>query len=688
MKNKENSDNTANVDKKPQQNAKRRYAPKRRTAPQNTQIKTGPEKSQSGNTSSTGALKSQTAQKNAHGAKTNTSYKNKRAQQNRGAHQQSSAATHKNKGSNNAKNTQSPAVLSLANKNTRVSSAGKRAKQNTKIDPNAPKLHIYPLGGLGEVGKNITLFECNGDMIIVDCGLVFPDSDMFGVDLVIPDFSFVLENKDRIRGIIITHGHEDHIGSLPYLLKQVNLPIFATGLTIGLLGNKLEEHGLKKSTKCTRIHPKKKFKLGCFTIEPIHVNHSIPDAVAYAIDSPAGVVLHTGDFKIDYTPLTGGPTDLATIAKYGNSGVLALISDSTNSERPGFTLTEQKVGEAFATLFNKAEKQRIIIASFASNLYRIQQIMDMAVANGRKIAVSGRSMINNTQMALELGYLHAPETSIISVDDIGKYPPEKIVLITTGSQGEALSALSRMSISSHRSVQVGEGDFIIISANPIPGNEKMVTKVINGLLKLGAEVIYESMYEVHVSGHACQEEQKLVLALAKPKFFLPAHGEYKQLKKHAKTAIDVGVPKENVYIGENGDHIVLSKNGIEVKDSVTAGIVLVDGLGVGDVGSIVLRDRRHLSEDGLVIVTLAIDKVAGQIISGPEIISRGFVYVKENESLIEDACTAVRNLLLRIDSPELRDSNSLKARMRETVSSYLYRRTKRSPMILPVIIEV
>ncbi len=594
-------------------------------------------------------------------------------------------------GQNNSKNTAAPlqntaATLNKKPKQNSVNPGYKKKKIST--NKNSSELHMYPLGGLSEVGKNITVFECNGDMIVVDCGLVFPDSDMYGVDLVIPDFTFILQNKAKIKGVIVTHGHEDHIGGIPYLLKQVNIPIYATRLTLGLLKNKLDEHGLTSSAKCIQIQPNKKFKLGCFTIEPIHVNHSIPDAVAFAIDSPAGVVLHTGDFKIDYTPLTGGPTDLATIGKYGQSGVLALISDSTNAERGGFTMTEKKVSEAFATLFNKATNKRIIIATFASNLYRVQQIIDMAVEKGRKIAVSGRSMVNNTEMAMKLGYLHAPDGTIVDIDEIGKYPPEKIVIITTGSQGEPLSALSRMSISSHRSVRVGSGDFIIISATPIPGNEKMVTKVVNGLLKLGAEVIYESMYEVHVSGHACQEEQKLILNLTQPKFFIPAHGEYKHLIKHAQTAIDVGIPKNNVYIGENGDHIILSENGIRTAESVTAGVVLVDGLGVGDVGSIVLRDRRHLSEDGIVIVICAIDTTAGQIISGPDIVTRGFVYVKESELLIEETCAQVRSLFERLDSVEIRDFNSLKSRIRETVSAYLYRRTKRSPMILPITVNV
>lgn len=565
---------------------------------------------------------------------------------------------------------------------------GRKPKAAQNNGPAAPQLHLYPLGGLGEVGKNITVYECNGDMIVVDCGLVFPDSDMFGVDLVIPDFTFVLQNKDRIKGVVITHGHEDHIGSLPYLLKQFNVPIYATRLTIGLISNKLEEHGLRASTKFVEIFPRQKFKLGCFTIEPIHVNHSIPDAVAFAIESPAGVVLQTGDFKIDYTPLTGGPTDLATIGNYGQAGVLALLSDSTNAERPGFTATEHKVGEGFATLFNRAEKKRIIIATFASNLYRVQQIIDMAVAKGRKVAVSGRSMVNNTQMAMELGYLHVPETAMIDVEQINKYPAEKVVLVTTGSQGEPLSALSRMSSNSHRSVHVGPGDFIIISATPIPGNEKMVTKLVNGLLKLGAEVIYESMYDVHVSGHACQEEQKLVLTLARPQFFLPVHGEYKQLKKHAMTAALVGVPGDNIYIGENGDHIILSRDGIVMGEPVTAGAVMVDGLGVGDVGNIVLRDRRHLSEDGLVIVVATVERATGQVLSGPDIVTRGFVYVRESESLIDDTCEQVKTLLGRVDSIDMRDWNSVKTRIRETVSAYLYRRTKRSPMILPILMEV
>ena len=565
-----------------------------------------------------------------------------------------------------------------------------RRRKDTEADEGMPAIpvRIMPLGGLGEVGKNITLYECQGEMILVDCGIVFPDSDMFGVDLVIPDFTYLVQNKENIKGIVITHGHEDHIGGLPYLLKEINLPVYATRLTIGLINNKLEEHGLVRSTKLVEITPRKKFKLGCFTIEPIHVNHSIPDAVALAISCPAGVILQTGDFKIDYTPITGGPTDLVTIAEYGERGVLALLSDSTNAERPGFTATEQKVGASIDALFSRAGKKRVIIATFASNLYRIQQLIDLAVKAGRKVAVSGRSMVNNTQMALELGYLHAPEYVLMDIEEINHYPAEQIVLITTGSQGEPLSALSRMASASHRNVHVGPNDFIIISANPIPGNEKMVTKVVNGLLKLGAEVIYESMYDVHVSGHACQEEQKLMLTLAKPKYFFPVHGEYKQLKKHAQTAAAVGVPEENIYVGENGDCIVVSADGLTIGEPVPAGAIMVDGLGVGDVGNVVLRDRRHLSEDGLVIVAATVDARTGMVLAGPELVSRGFVYVRENEKLMDEARDQVREVLGRTSAFDMRDLGSVRTRIRETTSAFLYRKTKRSPMILPIIMEV
>ena len=559
-------------------------------------------------------------------------------------------------------------------------------------DPTNPAIpmHICPLGGLGEVGKNITLYECQGDMILVDCGLIFPDSDMFGIDLVIPDFTYVLENKDKIKGIFITHGHEDHIGSLPYLLKQFNVPIYTAKLTIGLIKNKLEEHGLTASTVFHEIRPRQKVKIGCFTVEPIHVNHSIPDALAFAIDCPAGVVLHTGDFKIDYTPLSGDAvTDLSTIAEYGRNGVLALLSDSTNSERPGFTATEQKVAEGVRGLFARARKQRIIVATFASNIYRVQQIIDLAVEYGRKVAVNGRSMVSNTEMAQELGYLHAPENVLIGIEEINKYPPEKVVLVTTGSQGEPLSALSRMAQASHRNVKVGPGDFIIISARPIPGNEKTITKVVNGLLALGAEVIYENMYDTHVSGHACQEEQKLMLTLAHPQFFLPVHGEFKQLKRHAETAEHLGyVPPQNIYIAENGQNLRLSMDSLTLEGMVPAGAVMVDGYGVGDVGNVVLRDRHHLSEDGIIIVTVAVDSRSGQVVSGPDMVSRGFVYVRESEELMSGARAQILTALDRSLHDNMHDWASVKTRVREALSSYIYRKTKRSPMILPILMEV
>ena len=567
----------------------------------------------------------------------------------------------------------------------------RRPMSRTRVEEQpAVPMHIIPLGGLGEVGKNITLYECQGDMILVDCGSVFPDSDMFGIDLVIPDFSYVLENKDRIKGLFITHGHEDHIGSLPYLLRQFNVPIYATRLTIGLMRNKLEEHGLAASAKFNEIRPRQKVRLGCFTVEPIHVNHSIPDAVAYAIECPAGVVIHTGDFKIDYTPLSSDAvTDLSTIAEYGRRGVLALLADSTNAERPGFTATEQTVAEGVRALFNRARKKRIIVATFASNIYRVQQIIDLAIESGRKVAVNGRSMVSNTEMAKELGYLHVPDTVLIDIEEVNKYPPEKVVLITTGSQGEPLSALSRMAQASHRNVKVGPSDFIIISARPIPGNEKTVTKVVNGLLALGAEVIYENMYDTHVSGHACQEEQKLMLTLAHPQYFLPVHGEFKQLKRHAETAEHLGyIPRQNIYIAENGQKIRLSRDSMVLEGTVPAGAVMVDGYGVGDVGNVVLRDRHHLSEDGIIVVTVTIDGRSGRVLAGPELVSRGFVYVRESEELIDGARTQVEIALDRALADNAHDWNSLKTRVREALSSYIYRKTKRSPMILPILMEV
>ena len=586
-----------------------------------------------------------------------------------------------------AANGTAPAGEKRTRPTTRRPYYNRRPRRAQQPKEAATPIHIYPLGGLGEVGKNMTVYECNGDMIIVDCGLVFPDSEMFGVDMVIPDFTFVVQNKDKIKGLLITHGHEDHIGSIPYLLQKISLPVYGTRLTCGLIKNKLEEFGLAGKTKFVEIVPRQKIKLGCFTVEPIHVNHSIPDAVAFAIDSPAGTIIQTGDFKIDYTPLACGVTDLSTLSEYGQRGVLALLSDSTNAERPGFTATEQKVAAGVRSLFARARNKRIIIATFASNIYRVQQIIDLAVEDGRKVAFSGRSMVNNTAMAQELGYMHIPEGTLISVDELNQYPPEQVVLVTTGSQGEPLSALSRMASCSHRQVRVGPGDFIIISANPIPGNEKSVTKIVNGLLLLGAEVIYESMYDVHVSGHACQEEQKLMLTLTKPKYFLPVHGEYKQLKKHALTAASLGIPTSNILIAENGSNVILSQDEMKLGEPVTAGAVMVDGLGVGDVGNVVLRDRRHLSEDGIIIVVSTIDAQAYDIISGPEIVSRGFVYAKESEKLIDQIRLIARDALYGCLNKGVVDWTQLKYKVKDDLSKFIYSQTKRKPMILPIIME-
>ncbi len=564
---------------------------------------------------------------------------------------------------------------------------------NATRKPRAPRakaatLKMYPLGGLGEIGKNITVYECAGDMLVVDCGGCFPESDMYGIDLVIPDFTFLEQNREKIRGIVITHGHEDHIGALPYLLREINVPIYGTRLTMGLIENKLEEHGLLSSTQRHRIVPRQTVKLGCFQVDPISVNHSIPDAVAFAITCPAGVVMHTGDWKIDYTPAGGKPFDLAAFSEYGAKGVLALVSDSTNSERPGNSTSESVVNAGLAALFARAEKKRVIVATFASNLYRVQLLIDLAVKHGRKVAISGRSMIKNTQMAIELGYLRAPDGILIDINKTDKMPPEQVTIITTGSQGETLSALARMASNSHRNVHVGRGDFIIISATPIPGNEKMVTRVVNNLLKLGADVIYENMYDVHASGHACQEEQKLIINLTQPKYFLPVHGEYKHLKRHAQTAQDMGISESNILIPDTGEGILLSEDKLAVIDGVPAGSVMVDGLGVGDVGSVVLRDRRLLSEDGIVVLVATVDVKKGKLVCEPEIFTRGFVYVRDSEALLEETRAAVEKVLKKMQKEMHRDVNSMKTMVRETASSLLYRKTKRSPMILPVIMEV
>lgn len=563
-------------------------------------------------------------------------------------------------------------------------------RQNQKQKPAAKKapIRIIPLGGLNEIGKNMTLYECQNDMFIVDCGLAFPDVDMLGVDLVIPDFTYIEENIDRIKGMVITHGHEDHIGAIPYLLKRFDIPIYASPLAIGLIKGKLKEHGLLSSAKLFVVSPRQTVQMGCMKVEFIHVNHSIPDAMGIVVHSPAGVIVQTGDFKIDYTPIEGGMMDLARLAELGEKGVLCLLSDSTNAERPGATPSERKVGRSFEGLFNSAEGRRIIIASFSSNIHRIQQIISVAERYGRKVAVSGRSMENVVAVAVELGYLNVPEGLLIDIDQLSRYPEEQLVVITTGSQGEPMSALSRMASGDHRKVNVTSRDFIIISATPIPGNEKHVTRVVNDLLRLGAEVVYEKMYEVHVSGHACQDELALVMAITKPKFFMPVHGEYKHLCAHARLAETMGIPRDHIYIGDIGQVLELTEDEMKTGAAVPAGRVLVDGLGVGDVGTIVLRDRQHLAQDGLIVVVMTIEKVTGSLLSGPEIISRGFVYVRESEGLITDARQVVRGVIDQCYAAEVRDWGGIKTSVKDALSNYIYKKTKRSPMILPIIMEV
>ena len=562
----------------------------------------------------------------------------------------------------------------------------KPAPGKSKAEPKPIKVSF--LGGLNEVGKNMTLFEYGEDMFLVDCGLAFPDQDMLGVDLVLPDFTYVERNADRIRGIVITHGHEDHIGGLPYLLKVLNVPVYGTKLTIGLIQGKLREHGLLNSASLNVIKPGDVITLGGFTVEAIHVNHSIPDALGLAVRCEGGTIVHTGDFKIDTTPIDGGMMDLGRLAEIGQEGVLCLMSDSTNAERPGFTESERKVGESFETLFRKAGNNRIIVATFSSNIHRVQQIMNVAASLGRKVALVGRSLENVVSISAELGYLNIPEGIVIDINMINRYPADKLVIITTGSQGEPMSALTRMAFSDHRKVEIHPNDYVIISATPIPGNEKTVSRVVNELMKLGADVVYEKMYEVHVSGHACQEELKMIMGIVKPKYFIPVHGELKHLRKHAGLALSMGIPKENILIADNGRVAEISKKALRCTSTVPAGRVFVDGYGVGDVGSVVLRDRKHLAQDGLVIVAVCIDRESGMIVSGPDVVTRGFVYVKESEELINAAReVAVEAIEAQTDGGYF-DWNSIKASLRDEISHLMYERTKRSPMILPVIMEV
>ncbi len=577
-----------------------------------------------------------------------------------------------------------------ANKNQRYYSRKKPAGRQKTVEKPKPAypVKITVLGGLNEIGKNITLFEYNEDAFLIDCGMAFPDDDLLGVDIVLPDFTHIEKIHEKIKGVIITHGHEDHIGALPYLLKQRVFPIYATKLTIALIDSKLKEHGLSGKVPLHVVAPGEIVHFKDISVEFINVNHSIPDAVGLGIKTPHGYVIHTGDFKIDCTPIMGKMIDLPRLGEMGNEGVLALLADSTNAERPGYTPSERVVGESFANLFKKAENKRIIIATFSSNIPRIQQIIDASARDGRKVAISGRSMVNNVSIAQELGYLSVPSGLLVDIDMINRYPKDKMTIVTTGSQGEPMSALARMAFSDHRKVEVGPDDCIIISATPIPGNEKTVSKVVNELMKRGCDVIYEKMYDVHVSGHACQEELKLIQGITRPKYFIPVHGEQKHMLKHAGLAYAMGMDAKHVLIPEIGKIIEITPEKMVVTGSVPAGRVLVDGLGVGDVGSIVLRDRKHLAEDGLIVVVASIDPVSGQLVSGPDVVSRGFVYVREAEQLIDDVREIARNVIEECCRHHAYDWSTMKNRVRDELSRMLFQKTKRSPMILPIIMEV
>ena len=548
-------------------------------------------------------------------------------------------------------------------------------------------LKVIPLGGLGEIGKNMTVFEYGEDIVVVDCGLSFPEDEMLGIDLVIPDITYLKKNKEKVRAIVLTHGHEDHIGALPYVLRQLNVPVYGTKLTLGLVENKLKEHGMEHDVSLHIVKAKDVVRFGNISVEFIKTSHSIADSVALAITTPVGVIVHTSDFKVDFTPIDGQVMDLARFASLGEQGVLALLCDSTNVERPGYTMSEKTVGVTFENIFDEATG-RIIVASFASNIHRIQQVVNATVKHHRKLCVSGRSMVNVVNVATELGYLKIPSNLLVDVDQIGDYPDKKVVVLTTGSQGEPMSALARMAASEHRKLDIKPDDLVIISASAIPGNEKLVNKIVNQLFKKGANVIYEALMETHVSGHACQEELKLIHTLVKPKFFIPVHGEYRHLKQHAKLAESLGMPKKNIFIAELGNVIEFTPNSCRINGSVTAGKVLVDGLGIGDVGNIVLRDRKHLSQDGLMVVVITMSKDNYSIIAGPDIISRGFVYVRESEKLMEDAKKIVKNVLEECEEKKITDWNTIKLNIRNGLRDFLDERTKRKPMILPVIMEI
>lgn len=558
-------------------------------------------------------------------------------------------------------------------------------KAKKLIDKSGKGVKIIPLGGLEQIGMNITAFEYEDSIIVVDCGLSFPEDEMLGIDLVIPDITYLKENRDKVKGFVITHGHEDHIGSLPYVLKEINVPIYATKLTIGIIENKLKEHNLLKQTKRKVIKYGQSINLGCFRIEFIRTNHSIADAAALAIYTPAGIIVHTGDFKVDYTPVFGEPIDLQRFAEIGKKGVLALMADSTNVMRPGFTMSERTVGKTFENIFADNTTKRIIVATFASNVDRVQQIINSAAKYKRKVVIEGRSMVNIIGTANELGYLNIPEGTLIDIEEMKNYTDEQLVLITTGSQGESMAALSRMAASIHRKVTIQPGDVIVFSSSPIPGNEKSVSKIINELSQKGARVIYQN---THVSGHACQEELKLIYALTKPHYAIPVHGEYRHLCTHSELAQEMGIPKENVKILSSGDVLEISYEKAQVIDKVPAQGILVDGLGVGDVGNIVLRDRQHLSENGLIIIVVTLEKYSNQVLSGPDLVSRGFVYVRESENLMEEAKEVVNSALEHCLATNVTDWGKIKTEIKDTLSDYLWKKTKRNPMILPIIMEV
>ncbi len=557
-------------------------------------------------------------------------------------------------------------------------------KKENKCE-SASRLKIIPLGGLEQIGLNITAFEYEDSIIVVDCGLAFPADDMLGIDLVIPDITYLKDNADKVKGFVITHGHEDHIGALPYVLKEINVPIYATRLTMGIIENKLKEHNLMKGTKRKVVKFGQSINLGQFRVEYIKTNHSIVDAAALAIYSPAGTVVHTGDFKVDYTPVFGDAIDLPRFAEIGKKGVLALMCDSTNAERPGFTPSERTVGRTFDTLFEEHKHTRIFVATFASNVDRVQQIINSAYKFGRKVVVEGRSMVNVIETAINLGCINIPENTLIEIDQLKNYPDEQQVIITTGSQGESMAALSRMASNMHKKITIGHGDTVIFSSSPIPGNEKAVTRIINELLRKGADVIFQ---DTHVSGHACQEEIKLIYTLVHPKYAIPVHGEYKHLKAQARIAENLGIDKDHIFILSSGDVLELDDNRASVTGHVPVGSILVDGLGVGDVGNVVLRDRQHLAEDGILIVVMSLDKYSGQLMAGPDIVSRGFVYVRESDELMEEAHQVVDSAICGCLDRGITDWGKLKSTTKDVLGEYVWRKTKRRPMILPIIMEV